>query len=82
MLINFGAFFQWLCAQSYTVVLKATFWNMNSSVRAVLVVWPGKAAVDLIEFQLPHSTLTNAANTSEFFYIEYKEIEQLYLCCY
>jgi hypothetical protein len=34
---------------------------MNSSVRAVLVVRPGKAAVDLIgfkiEFQLPHSTL-------------------------
>ena len=30
----------------YTVVLLAIFWNMNSSVRAVLVVWPGKAAVN------------------------------------
>ena len=30
----------------YTVGLQATFWNMNSSVRAVLVVWPGKAAVN------------------------------------
>ena len=44
----------------YTVGQQATFWNMNSSVRAVLVVWPGKAAVDLIgfkiEFKLPHST--------------------------
>ena len=29
----------------YTVGLEATFWNMNSSVRAVLVVWPGMAAV-------------------------------------
>ena len=38
---------------------------MNSSVRAVLVVWPCKAAVDLIgfkiEFQLPHSTLKKPA---------------------
>ena len=41
---------------------------MNSFVWAVLVVWPGKAAVDLIgvkiEFQLPHSTLTKPANPS------------------
>ena len=59
---------------------------MNSSVWAVLVVWPGKAAVDLIgvkiEFQLPHSTLTKPANPSEFFYIEYKKNEKLYLCCF
>ena len=52
---------------------------MDSVVRAVLVVWPGKAAVDLIgvkiEFQLPHSTLTKPANPSEFFYIEYKKLK-------
>ena len=30
----------------YTVGLLATFWNMNSNVRAVLVIWPGRAAVD------------------------------------
>ena len=30
----------------YTVGLQATFWNMNSNVRAILVVWLGKAAVD------------------------------------
>ena len=30
----------------YTVGLQATFWNMDSNVWAILVVWPGKAAVD------------------------------------
>ena len=30
----------------YTVGLYATFWNMDSNVWAILVVWPGKAAVD------------------------------------
>ncbi len=48
-----------------------------------MVVWPGKAAIDLIgvkiKFQLPHSTLTKSANPFEFFYIEYKKIEN-YIC--
>ena len=30
----------------YTVGLQATFWNMDSNVWAILVVWQGKAAVD------------------------------------
>jgi hypothetical protein len=40
---------------------------MNSSVRAVLVVWPCKAEVDLIgfkiEFELPHSTIKKPAKS-------------------
>ena len=39
---HFACFFPVL----YTVGLQATFWNMDSNVWAILVVWPGKAAVD------------------------------------
>ena len=35
-----------LCPVLYTVGQQATFWNMNSNVWAILVVWPGQAAVD------------------------------------
>ena len=53
---------------------------MDSNVWAILVVWPGKAAVDLIgfkiEFQLPHSSLKKP---SEFFYIEYKKKIENYI---